>query len=109
MDRAWAALRLGGAIVVDDIDVNRGFQSFTQSFSGYHSLICEAEPASADGLSCDPPVAVSVPLRPPKATSLVLYIEKIGPLDVICNSWTTGSGNAGPGCRPVTVSLPSAR
>ena len=48
MDRAWAALRPGGAIVVDDIDVNRGFRSFTQSFSGYHSLICEAEPLRPD-------------------------------------------------------------
>ena len=29
MDRAWAALRPGGAIVVDDVDDNRGFRSFT--------------------------------------------------------------------------------
>ncbi len=29
IDRAWAALRPGDAIVVDDIDVNRGFRSFT--------------------------------------------------------------------------------
>jgi hypothetical protein len=48
MDQAWAALRPGGAIVVDDIDVNRGFQSFTQSFSGYHSIVCEAEPLHPD-------------------------------------------------------------
>jgi hypothetical protein len=43
VDRAWAALRPGGAIVVDDIKANRGFSSFTQSFSGFQSLICEAE------------------------------------------------------------------
>ena len=40
MDRAWVALRRGGAIAVDDIDVNRGFQSFIQSFSGHHSIVC---------------------------------------------------------------------
>ena len=48
MDRAWAALRPCGAIVVDDIDVNRGFHTFTQSFSGYDSIVCEAEPLRPD-------------------------------------------------------------
>jgi hypothetical protein len=48
VDRAWAALRPGGAIVIDDIDANRGFRSFTQSFSGYQSIICEAEPLHPD-------------------------------------------------------------
>ena len=48
MDRAWAALRPGGAIVVDDIDVNRGFHSFMNSFSGYYSIICQAEPQRPD-------------------------------------------------------------
>jgi Methyltransferase domain len=48
MDRAWAALRPGGAIVVDDIDVNRGFYTFTQSFSGCDSIACEAEPLRPD-------------------------------------------------------------
>jgi predicted O-methyltransferase YrrM len=48
MDRAWAILRPGGAIVVDDIDVNRGFHSFAQSFSGLHSIVCEAEPLRPD-------------------------------------------------------------
>ena len=48
MDRAWANLRPGGAIVVDDIDVNRGFHSFVQSFSGFHSFVCEAEPLRPD-------------------------------------------------------------
>jgi len=48
LDRAWAFLRPGGAIVVDDIDVNRGFSSFTQRFSGYHTLIGEAEPLRPD-------------------------------------------------------------
>ena len=35
-------------MVVDDIDVNRGFSSFTQSFSGFHALVCEAEPVRPD-------------------------------------------------------------
>lgn len=48
LDRAWAALRPGGAMVVDDIDANRGFQSFTESFSGHRSMICEAEPLRPD-------------------------------------------------------------
>jgi hypothetical protein len=48
IDRAWAALRPGGAIVVDDIDVNRGFKSFDQAFAGYQSLVCESEPISPD-------------------------------------------------------------
>jgi hypothetical protein len=48
MDRAWVSLRPGGAIVVDDIDLNRGFRSFTQSFSGHQSIVCEAEPLQPD-------------------------------------------------------------
>lgn len=48
VDRAWAVLRPDGAIVVDDIDVNRGFHSFLQAFPGNHSLICDAEPLRPD-------------------------------------------------------------
>jgi Methyltransferase domain len=48
LDLAWEALRPGGAIVVDDIDANNGFRSFTDSFSGHQSLICEAEPLHPD-------------------------------------------------------------
>ena len=48
LDRAWAALRTGGVLVVDDIDANWGFRSFTQTFSGHKSLICEAEPVRPD-------------------------------------------------------------
>jgi hypothetical protein len=48
MDRTWAILRPGGAIVVDDIDVNRGFHTFMQSFSGCQSIVCEAEPLRPD-------------------------------------------------------------
>jgi hypothetical protein len=48
MDQAFAVSRPGGAIVVDDIDVNRGFWSFTQSFSGHNANVCEAEPLRPD-------------------------------------------------------------
>ncbi len=48
LDRAWAKLRPGGALVVDDVDANWGFHSFTQTFSGYQSIICEAEPLRPD-------------------------------------------------------------
>jgi len=48
LDRAWAALRPNGALVVDDVDANWGFRSFTQTFSGHHSLICDAEPIRPD-------------------------------------------------------------
>jgi len=48
LDRAWERLRPGGAIVVDDVDANWGFRTFTQSFSGHQSMICEAEPVHPD-------------------------------------------------------------
>jgi Methyltransferase domain len=49
LDRAWAALRPGGAMVIDDIDSNAGFGSFRSTFSGFRSLVCEAEPVRPDG------------------------------------------------------------
>jgi hypothetical protein len=48
LDRAWATLRPGGALLVDDIDRNWGFRSFTESFPGHRSLICQAEPLEPD-------------------------------------------------------------
>jgi hypothetical protein len=48
LDRAWAALRPNGALVVDDVDANGGFRSFTQTFSGHQSMVCEAEPLHPD-------------------------------------------------------------
>ena len=47
-DRAWSVLRPGGALVIDDIDSNRGFRSFRETFSGHRSLVCESEPADPD-------------------------------------------------------------
>jgi hypothetical protein len=48
IDRAYAALRTGGAIVVDDVDVNDAFRSFKEGFSGFESIVCEAEPFRPD-------------------------------------------------------------
>jgi len=48
VDRAWAVLKPGGAVVIDDIDVNWGFRSFVKAFPNYPSLICEAEPLHPD-------------------------------------------------------------
>jgi Methyltransferase domain len=48
LETAWAALRPGGAMVVDDIDGNWGFRSFTQTLSGCQSMICESEPVRPD-------------------------------------------------------------
>jgi hypothetical protein len=48
LDHAWAALRPGGALVVDDIDANWGFHSFTRAFAGYRSIVCDAEPLYPD-------------------------------------------------------------
>jgi hypothetical protein len=48
LDRAWAASGPAGAIVVDDVDANWGFRSFTQAFPGHPSMICEAEPLHPD-------------------------------------------------------------
>jgi hypothetical protein len=48
LNHAWAALRSGGAIIVDDVDVNWGWHSFSPTFSGHQSLICEAEPLQPD-------------------------------------------------------------
>jgi predicted O-methyltransferase YrrM len=48
MDRAWAKLRPGGAIIVDDVDVSWGFHTFSESFPGHFCLVCEAEPISPD-------------------------------------------------------------
>jgi hypothetical protein len=48
LDRAWRMLRPGGAIVVDDVDANDGFHSFTKTFPAAASIVCEAEPLHPD-------------------------------------------------------------
>jgi Methyltransferase domain len=48
LEQVWGSLRPGSALVVDDIDANWGFRSFTHAFSGQHSFVCEAEPIRPD-------------------------------------------------------------
>jgi|SRR5271165_697482 len=48
LDLAWAALQPKGVVVVDDVDANWGFRSFTEQHSVHESLICEAEPLRPD-------------------------------------------------------------
>jgi hypothetical protein len=48
LDQVWRALPAGGAIIVDDIDVNRGFQSFVRAHPGHFALVCEGEPVRPD-------------------------------------------------------------
>jgi hypothetical protein len=48
LDQTWPSLRSGGAIVVDDIDVNRGFLTFGQAHADCPALVCEAEPLRPD-------------------------------------------------------------
>jgi len=48
LDLAWPKLRKGGAVVVDDIDANYGFQRFIEGHSDYPSFICEADPIRPD-------------------------------------------------------------
>lgn len=44
LQQAWSALRPGGAIVVDDIDLNWSFHSFAQTCAERKTLVCGAEP-----------------------------------------------------------------
>jgi hypothetical protein len=48
LERAWAYLRPGGFILVDDVDLNWGFHSFTESLSPRQCLVCQAEPLQPD-------------------------------------------------------------
>jgi Methyltransferase domain len=68
LDRAWANLRPCGALVVDDVDANWGFRSFTQTFSGHQSTICEAEPLHPDFRRFNQKGLFGIILREPLAT-----------------------------------------
>jgi hypothetical protein len=48
LDNVWAKLRPGGAAIVDDVDANWGFHSFTNDVCSDRHLVCEAEPISPD-------------------------------------------------------------
>jgi hypothetical protein len=71
LDRAWAALRPGGALVVDDVDANWGFQSFTRTFSGHQSMVCEAEPLRPDLRRFNKKGLFGIILKEPTAMKMV--------------------------------------
>jgi hypothetical protein len=48
IDAAWQFLSPGGIVVVDDIDVNRGFLNFTGRVVNHDAIVCEAEPIRPD-------------------------------------------------------------
>jgi predicted O-methyltransferase YrrM len=48
MNRAWAALRPGGALIVDDVDLNWAFHDFSLSVRAARTLVAEAEPIRPD-------------------------------------------------------------
>jgi len=48
LSQALSAMREGGVIVVDDIDANYGFDSFTRDSPYLPYLICESEPIKPD-------------------------------------------------------------
>jgi len=48
LEWAWSFLRPGGAVVVDDIDLNWGFHSFIQACSHHPSYICRSRPLQSD-------------------------------------------------------------
>lgn len=70
LDRAWPVLRPGGALVVDDVDANWGFRSFTQIFSGHESMTCEAEPLHPDLRRFNKRGLFGIILKEPTATTL---------------------------------------
>ena len=71
LDNTWANLKPGGALVVDDIDANWGFQSFSRAFTGHHSLICEAEPLRPDGRRFNQKGLFGIILKEPTAMKMV--------------------------------------
>jgi methyltransferase family protein len=48
LDRAWARLKPGGAVIVDDIDYNWAFYTFMQANPGNQFLVCHGEPLERD-------------------------------------------------------------
>jgi len=67
LDRVWAAMGANGALVIDDIDANWGFKSFTQSLAGQQSMIAEAEPLHPDRRRSNNKGLFGIILRQPAA------------------------------------------
>ena len=67
LDRAWAALAVNGALVVDDVDANWGFRSFTQALADKQFMIGEAEPLHPDSRRINGKGLFGVILKQPNA------------------------------------------
>jgi predicted O-methyltransferase YrrM len=50
MRTAWQLIRPGGAMVVDDIDLNWAFHRFATSLPEHRAIVCAAEPVRPDPL-----------------------------------------------------------
>lgn len=48
LDRAWAFLRPGGAMVVDDVDSNWGFETWRRVHPHHTAIVCDSEPVRPD-------------------------------------------------------------
>ena len=48
LDHAWNAMKPGGVLIVDDVDLNRGLHSFRATHHGHRSIVCPAEPLRPD-------------------------------------------------------------
>lgn len=48
LNHAWGALKPGGAVVADDVDLNCGFHSFVDAHPGQRWCVCHAEPLRPD-------------------------------------------------------------
>jgi hypothetical protein len=70
LDRAWAALAPSGMIVEDDVDANWGFRTFTETFSGHQSMICDAETLHPDSRRFNQKGLFGIILKEPTATAL---------------------------------------
>ena len=67
LDRAWAAMAANGTLVVDDIDANWGFRSFTQALADEQFMIGEAEPLHPDSQRINGKGLFGVILKQPNA------------------------------------------
>jgi predicted O-methyltransferase YrrM len=74
MSRAWARLRPGGALVVDDVDANWGFRKATQAIARQPekecAMVCEAEPLHPDLRRFNSKGLFGIVLKDPAATRL---------------------------------------
>jgi predicted O-methyltransferase YrrM len=48
LESAWDYLAVGGAMVVDDVDANPAFDTFTRNYPEHPSFVCTAEPLGPD-------------------------------------------------------------